>query len=251
MTGAAGSGRMAGRVALVTGASRGIGAAVARAYGAEGARLVLVARSVAGLEQADDAQRRAGGAPALLVPLDLADGEGIDRMAPALGERFGRLDVLVGNAALLGALSPAGHLAPALWQRVLDVNLTANWRLIRALEPLLRRSEAGRAIFVSSGAAPAAPPYWSAYAASKAALEALLRCWAGEIARSRVRANLLDPGIVRTAMRQAAFPGENPQRLPPPEAVAEAFVRLALPSWQGHGERVMAESLGVSGGRGK
>ena len=236
----ANTGRMAGRVALITGASRGIGAAIARAYGAQGAQLVLVARQVAGLEQADDAQRRAGGAPAVLVPLDVADGAGIDRMAAALDERFGRLDVLVGNAALLGALTPTDHVDPALWQRVFDVNVTANWRLIRATWPLLRRSRAGRAIFVTSGAARATPPYWSPYAASKAALEALLRCWAGEIAKTAVKANLLDPGIVRTDMRQAAFPGEDPQRLPPPETVAEAFVQLALPSWQGHGERVAA-----------
>lgn len=236
-------GRLEGRVALVTGASRGIGRAVARAYGAEGAQLVLLARTTGGLEEVDDEVRRRGGRPAVLVPLDITDGAGIDRMGGALHERFGRLDVLVGNAAILGTLTPAHHVEPDTWQRALDVNLTGNWRLIRSLDPLLRRSDAGRAIFVTSGITAMNPPYWATYAATKAALEALVTCWAGELSRTRVKVNLLDPGVLRTAMRARAFPGEDPESLPEPESVAEAFVRMALPSWTASGERVAASTL--------
>ena len=235
--------RLEGRIALITGASRGVGAAVARAFGAEGARLVLVARTTGALEEVDDDVRARGGERAVLVPLDLADGDGIDRLGGALWERFGRLDVLVGNAATLGALSPTHHVDPEDWQRSLDVNATANWRLIRSLDPLLRAADAGRAIFVTSGVTSSNPPYWSAHAASKAALEALVTCWAREHARSTVRVNLLDPGILRTAMRARAFPGEDRESLPPPDSVTEAFVRMALPSWTDNGERVRASDV--------
>ena len=219
--------RLAGRVALVTGASRGIGAAVARRFAAEGAQLVLIARTVGGLEETDDAVRNAGAEPAVLVPLDLRDSEAIDRLGAALFERFGRLDVLVGNAGELGTLSPLGHVRPADWDSVLGVNVTANWRLIRSLDPLLRRSDAGRAIFVTSGLARMPLAYWGPYAASKAALEMLVKVYAAETAKTGVKANLLDPGIVRTAMRAKAFPGEDPSRLRPPDSVTDAFVALA------------------------
>jgi NAD(P)-dependent dehydrogenase (short-subunit alcohol dehydrogenase family) len=235
--------RLEGRVALVTGASRGVGAAVARAYAAEGAQLILVARTVGGLEEVDDAVRAAGAPAATLVPLDITDGPGIDRLGGAIFERHGRLDVLVGNAASLGTLTPAGHMKPDTWEKTVAINLTANWRLIRSMDPLLRQSQAGRAIFVTSRASLTAPPYWSAYAASKAALDALVTSWAGELNKTAVKANLLDPGKLRTVMRARAFPGEDPESLDPPEAVAEAFVRMALPLWEQNGARIVAREL--------
>ena len=233
-------GRLAGRIALVTGASRGLGAAVARRFAAEGARLVLVARTVGGLEEVDDAVRRAGGEPATLVPLDLRDFDRIDQLGASLYERFGRLDVLVGNAGVLGTLSPLGHVAPKTWTEVLEVNLTANWRLIRSLDPLLRQSEAGRAVFVTSGVTARAHPYWGPYAASKAALESMVRTYAAEAAKTSLRVNLLDPGVVRTALRAQAFPGEDPATLPAPETVTEAFVELAAADCTKNGELVRA-----------
>lgn len=233
------TGSLAGRVAVVTGASRGIGAAVALRLAAEGAHVVLVARTVGGLEAVDDAVTSAGGS-ATLVPLDLADHQQIDALGAALFERYGRLDILVGNAAVLGTLSPVGHVDPAVWQDVMAVNLTANYRLIRSLDPLLRQSDAGRAIFVTYGVAGGTFPYWSAYAASKAALEALVRSYAGETARTALRVNLIDPGVVRTAMRAHAFPGEDPTSLPKPEAVTRTFVELASPGCTRHGEVIRA-----------
>ncbi|MBX6366477.1 MAG: SDR family NAD(P)-dependent oxidoreductase [Rhodospirillales bacterium] len=229
--------RLADRVALITGASRGIGAAVAVRFAAEGAHVVLVARTVGGLEEVDDQVQKAGGR-ATLVPMDLADYAKIDQMAAALHQRFTRLDVLVANAAILGTLSPMGHIDPKEWERVIAVNLTANWRLIRAMDPLLRMSDSGRAIFVTSGVARGIFPYWGAYAASKAALEHMVKTWAGEISKTAVRVNLLDPGIVRTRMRAQAFPGEDPQKLRPPEAITDAFVALAAEDCTRHGELV-------------
>jgi NAD(P)-dependent dehydrogenase (short-subunit alcohol dehydrogenase family) len=229
--------RLEGRIALVTGASRGIGAAVARRFAAEGAHIVAVARTVGGLEELDDDIRKIGGA-ATLVPLDLAEHDKIDQMAAALYERFRRLDVLVGNAALLGTLTPMHQIDPREWGRVLDVNLTANWRLIRAMDPLLRLSDAGRAIFVTSGVARGVFPYWGSYATTKAALEMMVRVWAGEISKTKVRVNLLDPGATRTRMRAAAFPGEDPMTLKPPEALVDLFVELAAPGCTRHGEVV-------------
>jgi NAD(P)-dependent dehydrogenase (short-subunit alcohol dehydrogenase family) len=267
---AAGGGRrLEGRIALVTGASRGIGAAVARRFAEEGAKLVLVARTVGGLEELDDDIRSTGAEPATLVPADLTDFPEIDRLGAALYARHGRLDVLVGNAGMLGMLGPASHVDPQTWQRTVDLNLTANWRLIRSMEPLLRRSEAGRAIFVTSAVtqahrpkgawrmlkkflkrrllasgAPEAPlPYWAPYAATKAALETLALSWAVELERTAVRVNLLDPGIVRTKMRLQAFPAENADALPAPESVTEAFVRLAMASWTQTGQRLKAADL--------
>lgn len=232
-------GRLAGRIALVTGASRGIGAAVARRYAAEGAHLVLVARTQGGLEEVDDAIRAAGGT-ATLCPLDLRDQDAIDKMAFALYERFDRLDVLVGNAAILGPLSPVGHIRPEIWDEVFRINVAANWRLVRAFDPLLRRSDAGRAMFVTSGAARGSLAYWSAYAASKAALEAMVTCWAAELGRTAIKANLIDPGTVRTAMRAEAFPGEDPAKLRPPDAITEAFVALAEAGCDRQGQVVRA-----------
>ncbi|MBL8675175.1 MAG: SDR family NAD(P)-dependent oxidoreductase [Rhodospirillales bacterium] len=221
-----GTGRLAGRVALVTGASRGIGAAVARRFAAEGAHIVAVARTTGGLEELDDTIQAAGGS-ATLVPLDITDGPAIDRMAEALHGRFGRLDVLVGNAGVLGALSPVGHVEPKQFDRILAVNVTANWRLIRAFDPLLRMAPAGRAIFVTSGVTARSVPYWGPYAASKSALETLVRTYAAEIAHTAVRANLVNPGPTRTKLRAEVFPGEDPATLPSPDDVAEAFVPLA------------------------
>jgi len=229
--------RLVGRIAVVTGASRGIGAAVARRFAAEGAHVVLVARTVGGLEEVDDAVRAAGGA-ATLVPLDLADLDRIDPLGPALYERFKKLDILVGNAGLLGTLGPLSHHDAKLWDDVFKVNVTANWRLIRTLEPLLRLSDAGRAIFVTSGAAQMAQAYWGAYATAKAALEAMVKTWAAELAKTTIRVNLLSPGPIRTAMRAEAFPGEDPLSLRPPEAILQSFVDLAAPDCARHGEIV-------------
>jgi NAD(P)-dependent dehydrogenase (short-subunit alcohol dehydrogenase family) len=218
--------RLDGRIALITGASRGIGAAVAKRFAAEGAQVILVARTQGALEEVDDAIRAEGGA-AILQPMNLLDYDKIDQMGGAIYERFGRLDILVGNAAMLGGLSPVGHFKPKTFEQVMALNVTANYRLIRSFDPLLRQSEAGRAIFVTSGSAAGPAPYWGAYTASKAALEAMVRSYAGEMTKTDVKANLIDPGIVRTRLRAEAFPGENPDGLTPPEAVTDAFVALA------------------------
>ena len=230
--------RLAGKIALITGASRGIGAAVAERFAEEGAHVVLAARTVGGLEEADDRVRLKGGS-ATLVPVDLRDFAKIDELAAALLDRWGRLDILVGNAADFGVFSPLGHIEPATWAHVMDVNLTANWRLIRAMDPLLRAAPAGRAIFVSCGVTRGVFPYWGPYAVSKAGLEMLVKIYAGEIAKTRIRVNLIDPGIVRTRLRAHAFPGEDPNRLPPPEAVSDAFLALALPECKRNGEVVL------------
>ena len=233
------AGRLEGRVALITGASRGIGAAVARRFAGEGAHVILVARTQGALEELDD-EIRASGGRASLVPADLMDFPTIERMGAATYERFGRLDVLVANAGVLGTLSPVGHIDPAEWEGVLAVNVTANWRLIRSFDPLLRRSDAGRAIFVTSGITQGISPYWGAYAASKAALEMIVRTYAAEVRKTPLRVNLLSPGAVRTAMRVAAFPGEDPDTLPAPESVTESFIRLAEPACTRHGEWIEA-----------
>ena len=233
--------RLAGRVALITGASRGIGAAVARRFAAEGAKLILTARTTAGLEEVDDAIRQSEGeaARATLVPLDLLDPGEVDKLGPAIAERFGRLDILVGNAGVLGTLTPVHQIEPSEWDDVMALNLTANWRLIRNLDPLLRASDAGRAMFVSSGVA-GGRAYWGTYAVSKTALEALVRTWAQETAKTNLRVNAIDPGGVRTTMRAAAFPGEDPMTLATPEEIAGVFVELAEPGCQRHGEVVRA-----------
>ncbi len=226
---------LAGRIALVTGASRGIGYATALALAKAGAHVVAVARTVGGLEELDDAIRGLGGA-ATLVPLDLKDYAGIDRLALALNARFKRLDVLVGNAGILGPLSPLGHVEAAAWEEVMAVNVTANWRLIRAMDPLLRRSDAGRVVFLTSGVAALALAYWGPYAASKAALEVLARTYAAETATTSVRVNVFAPGPIRTRMRAQAMPGEDPTTLETPDKVAEKIVELCLPSLQESGK---------------
>lgn len=232
-------GRLAGRIALVTGASRGIGAAVARLFATEGAHVVALARTVGGLEELDDAIKEAGGS-ATLVPQDLGDFDAIDRLGAALHERYGRLDILVGNAGVLGGLSPVGHIEPKNWDEALAINLTANYRLIRSLDPLLRRSDAGRAIFVTTGATRHPRPYWGTYGTTKIALEFLVLTWAAEVAKTDIRVNLVNPGATRTAMRAAAMPGEDPQTLPAPDKIAPVFLALAVPDCTRHGEIVSA-----------
>jgi NAD(P)-dependent dehydrogenase (short-subunit alcohol dehydrogenase family) len=219
---------LAGRIALVTGASRGIGQATALALARAGAHVVAVARTVGGLEELDDAIRAAGGT-ATLVPLDLKDTPGIARLAAALNERYRRLDVLVGNAGILGPLSPLGHVEPKAWDEVLAINVTANWHLIRALDPLLRAASAGRAVFLTSGITAHPRAYWGPYAVSKAALEALARTYAAETATTNLRVNLFNPGATRTRMRANAMPGEDPMTLETAEPVAEKIVALCLP----------------------
>jgi NAD(P)-dependent dehydrogenase (short-subunit alcohol dehydrogenase family) len=223
------------RIALVTGASRGIGRATALALARAGAHIVALARTVGGLEELDDDIRRAGGA-ATLVPLDLADLDGLTRLAQALHERHGRLDILVGNAGVLGPASPLGHIEPKAWSDVFAINVTANFQLIRCMEPLLLASDAGRAVFVSSGAASNARAYLGPYAASKAALEALVRVWANETATTPLRVNLFNPGPIRTRMRAALMPGEDPMTLQTPEQVADAIVPLCAPDWSVSGK---------------
>jgi NAD(P)-dependent dehydrogenase (short-subunit alcohol dehydrogenase family) len=219
--------RLAGRLALVTGASRGIGYNAALAFAREGAHVIAVARTVGGLEELDDKIRFEGGEAATLVPLDITDYDAIDRLGATIDQRWGRLDVFLANAGILGGLSPLGHYEPKNFQRVFDINVTANWRFIRSLDPLLRASEAGRAIFISSGAAHSCRAFWGPYAASKAALEALARVYAAECKSTSVSSIIVDPGIARTAMRALAMPGEDPQTLPHPATVGEALVPLA------------------------
>jgi NAD(P)-dependent dehydrogenase (short-subunit alcohol dehydrogenase family) len=220
----------AGRIALVTGASRGIGAATALAFARAGAHVVATGRTTSALEELDDKIRDVGGT-ATLVPFDLKDFAAIDRLGGSLHDRFGRLDVLIGNAGVLGPLSPLGHVDPKAFEEVLAVNVTANWRLIRSLDPLLRASPAGRAVFVTSGAGWKAHAYWGPYAVSKAALDMLVRTYAAETqATSNVRVNLYNPGPIRTRMRALAMPGEDPLTLERPEVVAKEIVALADPS---------------------
>ena len=226
---------LADRIALVTGASRGIGYATALALAKAGAHIVALARTVGGLEELDDAIKAVGGS-ATLVPLDLKDYQGIDRLGLALHERFGRLDALIGNAGILGPLSPLGHVEERAWDEVMAVNVTANWRLIRAMDQLLQRSDAGRVVFISSDVAALALAYWGPYAVSKAALEALARTYAAENATTNLRINVFTPGPIRTRMRAQAMPGEDPMTLEPPDKVAQKIVEMCLPSMQESGK---------------
>ncbi|HEY4982003.1 MAG TPA: SDR family NAD(P)-dependent oxidoreductase [Pseudolabrys sp.] len=215
------------RIALVTGASRGIGAALALQLAQAGAHVIAVARTVGGLEALDDQIRAAGGS-ATLVPLDVKDSDGIARLALALNERYSRLDVLIGNAGIIGPLSPLSHIERKDWDNLIAVNVTANWQLIRTMDPLLKNASAGRAVFLTSAVAYKGRAYWGPYAASKAALDALVRSYAAECATTNVRANLFAPGPTRTRMYAGAFPGIDPMTLPTPEAVAKAIVPLCL-----------------------
>jgi NAD(P)-dependent dehydrogenase (short-subunit alcohol dehydrogenase family) len=226
---------LASRIALVTGASRGIGYATARALARAGAHIVAVARTQAGLEELDDDIRNDGGS-ATLVPLNLSDFDGIARLGAALHERHGKLDILVGNAGVAGPSSPLGHIDLKAWNDVIAVNVTANFQLIRCMEPLLKQSDAGRAVFVTSAAASKASAYLAPYAASKAALETLARAWAQETAATSIRVNLFDPGPIRTRMRASVFPGEDPMTLDTPEQAAEFILPMCAPDWSETGK---------------
>ena len=234
--------RLKDRIALITGASRGLGRAVALVFAREGAHVILLARNLKALEQVDD-QITSSGGTATLIPLDLADGKKIDAIGPSLYERFGRLDILVGNAAIFGGLSPLTHTSSDKWQRVFAVNVTANWRLIRTLDPLLRKSSAARVIFVTSSVAQSCRPFWAPYSVSKAALEALAKTYANETADSAINVNVIDPGATATNMRAEAYPGEDPSTLPTPEQVAEDFIELALPGCSFTGQIVVPRPL--------
>ena len=195
-----------------------------------GAHVILTARTVGGLEEADDEIRKVGGT-ATLVPMNLRDFDAIDRLGASIYERWGKLDALLGNAGVLGTLTPLAQLGPKVFQEVMEVNVTANWRLIRSMDPLLRQSDAGRVLFVSSGAARKHTPYWGAYAVSKAALEMLALTYAAECVTSNVKVNLLNPGPMRTAMRAKAMPGEDPETLPSPDEIAPQVVEMLSPSF--------------------
>jgi len=223
------------RVALVTGASRGIGQAAALALARAGCHIIALARTVGGLEELDDAIRREGGS-ATLVPADLTESDALDRLGAAVAARWGRLDVFVGNAGLLGPIAPLAHVDPRHWERVMAVNVTANWRLLRALDASLRAAPAGRVVLVSSGAATSCTAYWGPYSVSKAALEALARTYAAETRTTAVRVMLVNPGPLRTAMRAEAMPGEDPLTLRTPEDLAPWFVKLAAPEWEETGK---------------
>lgn len=220
---------LTGKVVLVTGASRGIGYAAAVEAARRGAHVVAVARTVGGLEELDDAIQEVGGS-STLVPFDLRDGDAIDRLGAAIFERWGHLDGLVANAGLLGTLSPVPHLKPDEFDKVFAINVTANYRLLRSLDLLLRQSAAGRAVFVSSSSARSARPFWGLYAASKAALDAMVKSYAGEMNTTNVKTNVFYPGAVRTAMRAKAMPGEDPQTLPQPSDIAPKLVDLLSPA---------------------
>lgn len=228
--------RLEGRVAVVTGASRGIGWDAALALAREGAHIIAVAKTVGALEELDDNIQSMNGS-ATLVPLDLMDYDAIDRLGAAIYERWGKLDILLGNAGQLGAITPLGHADPKKdWEKVMGVNLTANWRLIRSLDPLLRQSDAGRALFMSSSAPHKCKPYWGIYTISKAGLEAMVRTYAGELQKTNVKVNSFNPGGTRTAMRAKAIPGEDRMTLPHPSEVAPFIVDCLLPDCDKSGQ---------------
>lgn len=216
------------KIALVTGASRGIGYFTALELAKAGAHVIACARTVGGLEELDDAIKAVGGR-ATLVPFDLSDMDAIDRLGGSIFERWGRLDILIANAGVLGTISPIGHVEAKVFERVMAINVTATWRLIRSVEPLLMRSDAGRAVILSSSAAHKCRPFWGPYSASKAAVEALARTWAGETQGTPLRITSLDPGATRTAMRALAMPGEDPETVQHPREVAEAIMGLVGP----------------------
>jgi NAD(P)-dependent dehydrogenase (short-subunit alcohol dehydrogenase family) len=216
-----------GKIALVTGASRGIGRACAVALAQAGAHVIAVARTQGGLEDLDDEIKRLTGKPATLVPLDLAEGDSLDHLGLAIHQRFGRLDILLHAGAILGGLSPVSHIDPGPWDKVVAVNLTATYRLIRSMERLLRASPAGKAIFLTTGRVARPKAFWGAYGATKAAMEHLVRTWADELENTTIRAALVDPGAMRTKMRAEAMPGEDPMSLPEPSEIGPMIVELA------------------------
>ncbi|MBB3144076.1 NAD(P)-dependent dehydrogenase (short-subunit alcohol dehydrogenase family) [Phyllobacterium trifolii] len=224
-----GSFRLDGKLALVTGASRGIGYSLSKELAARGAHVIAVARTVGGLEELDDEIKAAGGT-ATLVPLDLTDMPAIDRLGGSIHERWGKLDIMVANAGILGTISPIGHVEAKVFDRLMAINVTSVWRLIRTTDPLLKLSDAGRAILLSSGVAHTARAYWGPYAASKAAVEVMARTWAEESQQTRLRINSVNPGATRTAMRAQAMPGEDPETLPTPTEVAAKIALLCDPA---------------------
>lgn len=219
--------RLEGRLALVTGASRGIGFAVARRFAKEGAHVIACARTIGGLEELDDTIKQDGIGQCTIAKMDLTKFADIDAMGASIFQRFGKLDILVGNAGSLGELTPVSHISPKLWDRTFAINVTANYRLMRSLDVLLRQSEAGRAIFTTSAVVQENRPFWGLYTATKAALEALVKSYAGELKQTNVNVNLIDPGPVATALRAKAYPGEDKGKLRLPEDITEAFVDLA------------------------
>ncbi len=231
--------RLTNKVALITGASRGIGAAVAKRFAQEGAQVILVARSSEDLEKVDDEVQKFG-LPAVLVPFDLTNLPHIDDLAKSIAERFGRLDILVGNAAILGGLTPITHIKPSVWHQVMTTNLHANWHLLRAFEPLLIKAQEARLVFVTSGITTHPTAYWGAYTVSKAALETMVKTYAAEVKHTAFKVNLINPGTTRTSLRAEAMPGEDPMTLPAPEEITEAFVCLAEPGCPWHGEIIQA-----------
>lgn len=230
-----------GRIALITGASSGIGRAVAMRFVEEGAHVILVSRNTAALESLDTAIQNVSGIPATLVPIDLSNFQDIDLMGGALFDRFGKLDIFIGNAGVLGALGPLSHTTSKNWDEVLSVNLTANFRLIRTLDPLLRKSTSGRVIFVTSTVGHKVREYWGAYSISKAGAEMLARIYAAEVKKTDIKVNIINPGKIRTSMRAAAYPGEDKNTVPPPNAITHEFVRLATPECQLHGQLILAK----------
>lgn len=225
------------RVALVTGASRGLGRAIALELAKAGLHVIITGRTIGALEELDDEIQAVGGS-ATILRLDIRKGELIDQLGPSVYERWGRLDVFVANAALLGPLSPLGHITADTWEEIININLNANWRLLRTLDPLLQRSEAGRVVFVSSGAASGRNAYWGPYAVSKAGLEALAHTYAAEVVSTNVRANIVNPGAMHTVMRAKAFPGEDATTLPEPSDIAPMVVELTSPDCTLHDEIV-------------
>ncbi|PZO87837.1 MAG: oxidoreductase [Micavibrio aeruginosavorus] len=230
-----------GKTALITGASRGIGAAVAKLLAKQGAHVILIARTIGGLEAVDDEIKSAGGR-ATLMPLDLFKLDELDALGPTLYQHFPKLDIFVGNAAMLGTLAPLGHLKPDEFQQVMNLNVMANYRLIRTLDPLIKAAPNGRAVFVTSGVTQDLRAYWGEYAVSKAALEALAKVYAAECANTNVKVNILDPGRVRTAMRAQAYPGENPELRPMPDEIAPHFLKLVGDDCTMNGETLAVPS---------
>ena len=226
--------QLEGRVALVTGASRGLGASVARALAREGAHVIATARTEGGLTELDDVIKSEGGS-CTLVPVDIRDFDALDRLGAAIFERWKRLDILIGNAGVLGKLTPMAHAEPRMWDEVMAVNVTANYRLIRSLDVLLRQSDAGRAVFVTSGLARRCWAYWGPYSISKAALEAMVKTYAAEVATTALRVNCFSPGATRTRMRATAMPGEDPMSLPHPDEVAAQLVTMCSSDFTDNG----------------
>lgn len=226
--------RLEGKIALVTGASRGLGREMALHLAREGAHIIATARTQGGLEELDDAIGAAG-STATLVPLDVRDYDGIDRLGAAIFERWKKLDIFVGNAGALGKITPLAHVDPKVWAESIDVNITSNYRFIRSLDPLLRSADWARVVFVTSGLAFKCTPYWGAYSVGKAGLEAVMRTYANEMANTSVRSNCFSPGATRTKMRATAMPGEDPMTLPTPEEVSAQMVAMCLEDFTDNG----------------